>query len=150
MKKVSVIAVAIAFCLSYSNLFAANATAGDEKGKPWPVNSYSSESLKCTAPGENCNLVVTTNVTVSAHPLINNAYIVKIEFVELVSIFNNIATTRYEHDVLTFKFPEGFKLKILQCEEFPQVEGAILDLSNIETNGTDFLTLQIIVATNGQ
>lgn len=156
--KVTLIAIAISFmCLFNTNIFAIAPNIGSGTFKnlnatldmdgirdDYPYNSYSSDSKKCDAAGENCSLVITANATISQHPIIGNAYLVEIEFVEIASIFGNDFNSNYQHNMSTFKFPEDFKLKVIRCADFPQVEGSVLDLSNKEMNGSNFLTLQIV------
>ena len=109
------------------------------------VNSPNpNDENKCTSAGNKCNMTVTLDAQVSSFAEIENTYLVEIEFKEISSIYNGDSTTTFRHDVKGFTLPKDYKLKIINCHDFPEVEGVILDLGGKTLNDTGALIVKIV------
>lgn len=148
LSKLIKIAVAILLvgCFSVPNansLTKSNATLSDFIGIE--VNSFDPViTLRCTAGGNNCNFSVILDSEVSTFEGIENAYLIEIEFKEIFSIYQGDIKTKFNHNINGFRLPKDYKLEIVSCHDFPNLEGTILDLSEKIISDSGTVTVKLI------
>jgi hypothetical protein len=136
MRKYLIITATIVL-LGFSNLIAltnSNANSATSSNMPGYVTYYN-----CLEPGGTCGWAVTSDTRIDPIPEIANAYRVTIEFQEIT---NTMGFTIENN----FTFPQGFKMEIIECEDYPSVINQKVDLSGktVAINGT--ITVQLIIS----
>lgn len=104
-------------------------------------NGETNENCKCTNVGNNCYIEVTKVDTIKTND--NKLYL----STTVLGLNAHITTTNTNFNTPVnnnnYQFPDGSKITITNCDEYPQLNGRVIELTGKQTDANGNITIEL-------